>query len=120
VNQPLRKQADVEPVFAGIKIDRFFFRREQIEQQGHESRLIERPRNKLIPWAVPAAPAAMCEKNQRLRLIHKCQIAVAHRAASRNQNFVHGHTWNGNVSGSSPLSQTLVRSSGSTARVSSM
>src|SRR2546430_9179048 len=34
VKQPPGKQTDVEPVFAGIKIDRFFFRREQIEQQG--------------------------------------------------------------------------------------
>src|SRR5439155_773872 len=53
-------------MLARVEIDRFFFRREQIKQQSRESGFVERARHKLISRTVPAAPAAMCEKNQRL------------------------------------------------------
>src|SRR5439155_12055239 len=76
-------------MLARVEIDRFFFRREQIKKQSRESGFVERARDKLIPRTVPAAPTAMCEKNQRLLLIYKCQIAVEHRAAGRNPHFVH-------------------------------
>src|SRR6266536_2533653 len=76
-------------MLARVEIHRFFFRREQIEEERGESSLVQSARDKLIPRTVPTAPAAMCEKNQRSRLIDNRQIAVEHRATGRNPHFAH-------------------------------
>src|SRR5437870_5588671 len=107
-------------MFSRVKIDRFFFRRKQIEQKRAESGIVQGARDKLIPRTMPAASATVREKHQRLRLIDNGQISIKRRATGRNTHFVHRYTLNGYVSGNSPLSQTLARSSGSTADVSSM
>src|SRR5260370_10786601 len=76
-------------MLARIKIDRFFFRSEQIEKQGGESSVVQRARDKLIPRTVAAAATTVREKNQRFRLSNDRQLAVEHRAAGRNPHFVH-------------------------------
>src|SRR5205085_8755348 len=85
------EQTDIETVLARVKIGRFFFRRQQIEQQGGKSRIIERARDKLIARAVPAATATVRKEHERLRLIDNRQIAVEHCAAGRDSHFTLAH-----------------------------
>ena len=62
-------------MLARINVDRFFFRRQQIEEQGRESRVIQSACDKLITRTMPAAPAPVNKKHQCLRLIGNRQIA---------------------------------------------
>ena len=89
VEQPFGKEADVEPVLARVKIDRFFLGREQVEQQRGQPGVIQPARHKLIAWTVTTAAAAVRKKHERDRLIDNRQIAIHRRAPSGNSDFVH-------------------------------
>src|SRR5438034_1149088 len=61
--EPLSKQPDVEPQVARVLIDRLFCFGEQIEEQCSQPGLLKLAGYEPIARAMPAAAAAMCEKN---------------------------------------------------------
>src|SRR5207237_2959090 len=81
------KQADIEAMCSRIKVDRFLFRRQQIKKQSRKTPFVQRSRDKLISRTVPAAGAAVREKDKPLRLFDNRQISVERRAPRRNLDF---------------------------------
>jgi hypothetical protein len=87
VNKTLRKQTDVEPILASQNVGRFLFRREQIKKQRGQSGVVQRARDKLIPWTMPAAPTPVREKNQASRIFWNGQITGQNCAAGLYLHF---------------------------------
>ena len=87
MHQPVRKQADIKSELAGLHVHGFLFAREQIEQQGGESQIVQRARDELIARAMPAAAAAVREEDQSLRAVGHSEIATERRPPSGNFRF---------------------------------
>src|SRR4029453_3196342 len=82
------QQSDIETQFCRTRVRQFFLWRKQIEQERRQSGIVEHARDELIARTVPAAAAAVNEKNQGGRLIDYRQISIECGATGWNTNLV--------------------------------
>ena len=87
VDQPFGEQADVETVLRRIRIDRFLFTGEKIEEQSAKPGAIECPCHELIARTMAATPTAVREQNQRARAFGQGEGTGEHGRSGRNNDF---------------------------------
>src|SRR2546428_2476925 len=118
-----RQERDVEAKLGRACVDELFIRRQQIEQQRRKASVVKDAGDGAIAWTVPAAAAAVGKEHDAAGSGRKSERALEEDVIDvqpdETLRHAHAHTAEGYVSGNSPSSQSDVRSSGSTARVSS-
>src|SRR5206468_554400 len=91
VNKPLCKQADVESMVGCARVNQLLFRRKQIEKERRQSGVVERAGDELIARTVPAAAAAVREKDQRNRMVGQTQVSLKGHGPGQNVHLVQAH-----------------------------
>src|SRR5207245_4442239 len=121
LDEALGQQADVEAQAGRPDVGHLLLRREEVDEQRREPRLVEQLRHVTVARAEPAAAAAVGEQHDGAGAVGESQVPVeGHRSGPAADALLgHRYTAKGYVSGASPAFHSAVRSSGSTARVSS-
>ncbi len=88
--EPFGEEADVEAQMPGANIDRFFFAREQIEEQRGEAGVVQDPGDEAVTLAMPAAAAAVSKEDDATRGVRHGQIALELWPARGNFDFARG------------------------------
>src|SRR4051794_38237017 len=84
VDEAVSEEIDIETEVGGELIGFLFLGGEQVEEQGADARLAQSLRHVLIPGAVAAAAAAMCEK-------HQARGTIRHRKLAMQEDTGRGH-----------------------------
>jgi hypothetical protein len=84
----IRQKLDVEPEMAGLRVDRFFLRGEEIHQQGPQTRTLEDPRDIAIAAAVAAAATPVREYHDSGAPLRDRQIALQNGGTRRNRGYL--------------------------------
>src|SRR5438270_10856226 len=86
VDEPFGEQTDVEPMLSGAHVHRFFFRREQIEEERGETGRVQGSRYELIARAVPAATTPVHEEDEDGGATRQSQRTLKSGCSGWNRN----------------------------------
>jgi hypothetical protein len=78
---------NIETKLGGVGINPFLVGCEQVEQERCHSSVVQCARDKLIPRAVPAAPAAVHEQNQCMRVFGQAESTGQSSPSSWNRDL---------------------------------
>jgi hypothetical protein len=130
-DEPLGEQVDLETEAAGALVLLLLDRREEVEQQRGQSSVLQCPCQPAVARTESTAPTAVREQDDAAGVVRNSEIGFDRAAGDRKPHVArshrrlrcgsHGNPQRavGKVSGISPRAHTAVRSSGSTARVTS-